>query len=88
MTVGLFNPSILTLEIFPNPVDNILYIRNPGETTHFRLFNILGEQVQELKTNGDVMIKMNVGNIPSGIYMVAAYNAQNKLIGNARIMKN
>ena len=88
MTVGLFYPTIATLEISPNPVDNILYIRNPGEATHFRLIDILGRQVQELKTNGEETITMNVSNIATGIYMVAAFNAQQKLIANARIMKN
>ncbi|HZV69476.1 MAG TPA: T9SS type A sorting domain-containing protein [Saprospiraceae bacterium] len=86
--VGLIYPTIKTLEISPNPVDDILYIRNPGEAVQFRLFNTLGQMVLDLNAEGQEVASMTMSNLSSGLYMVAAYNNQGKLIANARIVKD
>ncbi len=85
---GLFYPNIETLIISPNPVDNVLYIRSPGEAVHFRLVNILGQQVMNQKTNDLEIVTLLIGDLYPGIYMIGAYNAQGKLMAIARIMKN
>ncbi|MBK9984049.1 MAG: T9SS type A sorting domain-containing protein [Saprospiraceae bacterium] len=85
---GLFTPSIQTLEISPNPVDQILYIRNPGAAVHFRLFNILGQSVLYMNAENQDIAMMNVSGYASGIYMIGAYDKQGKLIATARVMKN
>jgi hypothetical protein len=88
LTIGLSSPKIETLSISPNPVDNVLYIRNPGTAVHFRLMNTLGQQVIDLKAENQEIVSMYVNGLSSGLYLIGAYNEQGKLIGIARIVKN
>jgi hypothetical protein len=88
LATGIFTPSIEQLEISPNPVDHILYIKNPGEATQFRMINAMGQQVLETKSEGQDITPMIVGHLYPGFYMVVAYNSEGKLIANARIIKN
>jgi hypothetical protein len=87
-TIGIFNPVVETLEISPNPVDQILYIRNPGQATHFRLLNLLGQQVKSQRAANQDIVSIIVTDLLPGMYMVGAYDAKGKLIGNARVIKN
>lgn len=85
---GLFNPKVETLNIYPNPVEHSLFIRNPGSAVSFVLYNVMGQQVLVHKSSGDDFQEIFVNHLNSGIYMMGAYDGSGKLIGNARIMKN
>lgn len=87
-STGIFNPVVERLEIAPNPVSNVLYVRNPGEATIFRVINTLGQQVMDMKVQNQHVVSIHMGHLQDGIYLVGAYNAQGKLIANARILKN
>ncbi len=84
----ILSPSVEILDISPNPVDNILYIRNPGEAVHFRLLNILGQHVLDLKATNQDIVTLMMEDLNPGIYMVGAYDDKGKLVANARVMKN
>ena len=88
MSTSIQNPPVSKLDISPNPVDNVIYIRNPGEAVHFRMINTLGQQVQELRIQGQEIASMIVSHLDPGFYMIAAYNSAGKLVANARIVKN
>ena len=88
LSTGLFYPAIETLDISPNPVDNVLFIRNPGDAVLFRLLNVTGQQVMDIKSGGQELISMIVGHLYPGLYMLGAYNSDGKLVANARIIKN
>lgn len=87
-TVGLFDPvKVETLLVSPNPVTDMIYVRNPGDATHFNVVNILGQTVLEQKSIGQSIVLIPAGDLQSGMYIITAYNAQGKLVGNARIVK-
>jgi len=62
------------IQIFPNPVNNILYINNNRPANiKARIFNVNGECVlYELISSEKIQI--NVGNLVPGIYLVDLYN--------------
>ncbi|MEO5907075.1 MAG: T9SS type A sorting domain-containing protein, partial [Saprospiraceae bacterium] len=86
--VGTENPVIETLNISPNPTNDVVYIRHFSSAVHFRVMNSLGQQVAEVKADGREVVSIDMQSFYPGIYMVGAYNGDGKLIGNARIMKN
>lgn len=88
LSTGLFYPAIETIDISPNPVDNVLFIRNPGEAVMFRLLNVTGQQVMNIKSSGQELTSMVVGHLYPGLYMLGAYDSDGKLLANARIIKN
>lgn len=68
---GLEIADQLFLNIYPNPVHNILNIE--GEYTLLEMFNTAGKLV--MTTSGETQI--NVSLLPSGIYIIKAYNETN-----------
>lgn len=85
---GIFTPQIPELEISPNPVDNVLYIRNPGQAVYFKLHNLLGQQVGESKTDNQEIIPMYMDHLITGLYNVTAYDAKGKLVAMSKVLKN
>jgi len=88
LTVGLFTPTVAKLEIAPNPVSNILYIRNSENAAQFRIFNVLGQQVKNVQNSGLPVMTIIMNDMTPGMYMVGAFNKEGKLIANASIMKD
>ena len=86
--VGLFTPTVAKLEIAPNPVSNILYIRNSENAAQFRVFNALGQQVKNVQNSGLPVMTIFMNDMTPGMYMVGAFNKEGKLIANASIMKD
>ena len=62
---------ILEIKVFPNPVQDILYIKMPSasENTSIMLFDVLGNRILEkpLLSTDDVL---NMSNLASGLYML------------------
>ena len=55
------------LEVYPNPVSDVLYIKNlSGETVDYSIFNILGQQVAAGSTDGSV----SVAELEKGVYVL------------------
>lgn len=55
------------LEVFPNPVSDVLNIRNiPGETVEYSIFNVLGQKVAEGLSNGT----LSVAGLEKGVYLL------------------
>jgi len=84
---GVFNPVVPSLVISPNPVENVLYIRNPGKVEQFRLVNTLGQLVLNQHATGQDIETIMMRDLHQGIYLLTAFDAQGKLIGKARIVK-
>jgi len=56
-----------TLEVYPNPASDVLYIKNlSGGTVHYSIFNILGQQVAAGSTDGSI----NVAELGKGVYVL------------------
>lgn len=87
MISSVLTPRVDKLDISPNPVSNLLYIRNPGTAVHFAVLNTMGQLVKEIHAPGQELIPVIVGDLHQGIYLVVAYDAQGKLLANARVIK-
>ncbi|HEX5111301.1 MAG TPA: T9SS type A sorting domain-containing protein [Saprospiraceae bacterium] len=87
-SIGVFTPMVDKLEISPNPVSNILYIRNPQNASQFRIFNSIGQQVMTVKQSGLPIETVMMGDLAPGIYSVGAFNAKGNLIASTSMMKN
>lgn len=64
-TLGFKNFNI-SKSIYPNPVSSELKISNDVETKTYKVANLLGKVVKEVKANGS----LNVSDLSSGIYVL------------------
>jgi basic endochitinase B len=64
------------LSIFPNPVNNILYVNHSTKIEKLELFNSLGQLVFSSKYNSD-KIELNVNEYSSGLYLIKFYSDNN-----------
>jgi hypothetical protein len=77
-TLGLnengFNDS--NIQVYPNPVNNILYINNnSSEYGEIKITDINGRVMYTLNVSGHEEIKVNINNLPRGIYIIAIKNS-------------
>ena len=55
------------LEVYPNPVSDVLYLKNlPSETVQYSIFNVLGQEVASGTTNGNI----SVAGLQNGVYFL------------------
>src|SRR5690606_17591641 len=80
MSSGIFQPTVATLEVSPNPVSTILYARNPGYVATLRLMNALGQQVLSQEGLGEGVIPVMMGHLNPGMYLLSAYDSEGKLV--------
>jgi hypothetical protein len=88
MQSSVLYPEVDPLEIAPNPVADVLYIRNPGSAVYFKVMNSLGQQVKQLRADGQEIVTVLMGDLQQGVYLIGAYDANGKLVANGRILKN
>ena len=56
-----------SLEVYPNPVSDVLYVKNfPSETVAYSIFNVLGQKVAAGSSNGTI----SVAGLEKGIYFL------------------
>ena len=56
-----------SLEVYPNPVSDVLYIKNlPGEQVDYSIFNVLGKMVISGSSNGTIY----VSGLDKGLYVL------------------
>lgn len=55
------------LEVYPNPVSDVLYLKNlPSETVQYSIFNVLGQEMTAGSTNGSI----SVTGLQKGVYFL------------------
>ncbi len=55
------------LEVYPNPVSDVLYVKNlPCETVEYSIFNLMGQEVAAGSSNGTI----SVAGLEKGIYFL------------------
>lgn len=65
-----------TLEVFPNPAKNIMYVKNESHVNKIVVYNNLGKAVLTQTTNNN---EVNVENLAHGIYLLEIHTEQNKV---------
>lgn len=77
---GISTISDQTLEIYPNPVSNVLniYCSFIKGKSFFNIYNILGEKVYTEERNLIINKKVDVSNLPKGLYSLEIISDKNR----------
>lgn len=86
--VGTWQPlPVEPMKISPNPVSTTLRVENFKDIDRLEVFNAYGQRVMVRNTNLDLKVDVDVAALPPGVYLLAGYNPQGVLIGNAKFIK-
>lgn len=85
---SIFTP--FTVEKFvvsPNPVSDRLFIENTTQVKSIKIFNLWGQQLRTVNLIGIENVELQVGDLDSGMYMLAGYDRDGQLVANAKFVK-
>ena len=80
---GVEENEIVDLQIYPNPVSNILNITSSEEISSVEIVNTLGQVVLQMDVNGESAV-CDVENLPSGVYVVKVRTIRQACFGSAQ----
>ena len=83
VSTGIEDFAAQSITIYPNPVQDVLYIEAEETVTAVNVYNLLGSIVAQ--SRGDVR-EINLSNLSAGVYMVRV--EKGKEISTLRIVKN
>ncbi len=73
-----------SLVIYPNPASEFIYVSNIPDLKYIDIYNIIGQKVKTLKSIGD---KIQISELPNGVYMLSAENYSGEVF-SAKFIKN
>lgn len=65
-----------TLTYFPNPVTNLLTIKNDSSITKFEVYNLIGQKIISSNTNEN-LIEIDMSRLQTGTYIIKVYSEGN-----------
>ncbi len=68
-TAGVENESFVTLNMYPNPANDVLNISSQSTINTVEIFNVLGQKVITMQVE-DKSAEINVSNLNAGIYLI------------------
>lgn len=68
---------LATLNMYPNPVGNTLYINAEETISNIEIVNVMGQVVKKMYVNSDNAV-CDVEELPNGFYVVRIYNEDTK----------
>ena len=68
-TAGVENESFVTLNMYPNPANDVLNISSQRTINTVEIFNVLGQKVITMQVE-DTSAEINVSNLNAGIYLI------------------
>ena len=71
------------IQVYPNPANDLIYIRSGNNIKELRIFNTLGALVKE---ESGFVNEINIGNLTSGVYNVQI-KTNNDIIVNRKVIK-
>ncbi len=74
-----------TLNVYPNPVNDVLNIANVSDANEIVIYDVTGKVVKSMKVNGSD-ISVNVSDLQRGVYFVNVYG--NKGVQAKKFLKN
>ena len=80
MTKSTAVTTLPSIEIFPNPSNGILSIVATDEMTSVVIANALGVQQREFRNCKTSRYKVNVDDLPSGIYWITVNTTKSKIV--------
>jgi len=75
-TSGLMNPK--TIEIYPNPASDMLFVHSQDEISYFQLFDCSGKLVLEMK-NLRIEEEIDLSSLTSGFYQILIFTEHKKI---------
>ena len=87
--VGVEELEGFSLQIYPNPVNDLLYWRSDNLNAGFyRIHNTAGQLVQEgFLPAGQWMGSINMGQLMGGLYLLSWWDQTNQLLSRKRVVK-
>jgi hypothetical protein len=89
LNVSVDESSIVDINVYPNPVGNVLYVELNGgqrEDFEFQLFDLLGNQLKSLKLTNEQNI-LPLAGMPNGMYVYTVSHQNNQLV-RGKLIKN
>ncbi len=86
-TTSLFNVSVKDLKLYPNPASEVLVVDQTEDLRTFRILNIMGQVQSTYATTGQSSVELNIDNLASGVYILAAYTEHGALSATGRFVK-
>ncbi len=72
--------------IYPNPVDEVLYINNAVDMLEIRVINITGQVVRRIAADSRTFYELNTSDLSNGVYILSVYD-KNGYTGTAKFIK-
>lgn len=72
--------NIINLKVYPNPTNGELNIELPKDTKYFFIADISGKVILRIETNNKEFEKINLSNLPNGVYFVVCEYEDNKFL--------
>ena len=69
-TTGIPSENVADLEVYPNPVTSVIYLKQLSSDTHFEIFNIDGKMVMSGKIEEANSFPVDVSSLKQGIYIL------------------
>lgn len=83
---GIEETEIADIQIFPNPVSNILNITSSEEISEIEIVNVMGQVVYRTEVNGNNAV-CDVEGLANGVYVVRIYNSRSSTTLSERIIQ-
>jgi hypothetical protein len=68
-----------TLRLYPNPANSVVTLQAPMTITDVKIFTVDGQLMKEFEAD-DTKVKINVSDLPTGVYIVHAAGATTRMI--------
>lgn len=68
-TIGIFEETFTQINVYPNPVSDVLYLGNADNLKNVSIYSLTGQLIYQ---SDDVNNSINVSDYPSGMYMLRA----------------
>jgi hypothetical protein len=88
LPVGAFEPAgVVALHLSPNPATDRLRVGQLDGLDRLVIFNAFGQQLSDVPTLGHSAAEIDVAALPAGLYSLAGFDRQGRLLGNAKFVK-
>ncbi len=77
--VGVEKNEFASIDMYPNPVSNTLYINNEETISEIEIENTLGQVVKRIEVNADNAV-CNVEDLKAGLYIVRIYGTNTESV--------
>ncbi|GAB5466631.1 MAG: hypothetical protein Kapaf2KO_20670 [Candidatus Kapaibacteriales bacterium] len=86
-SVAALNNENTTLNVYPNPSSDYLYIKS-NELRNVSIKNILGEEIyrKDIESNQE-SFKVDISNLSSGVYLIIASDRAGKIMQTEKVIK-